>query len=234
MARVQGPVFVAEPWPEIPNSIILDYHELMEFVYGYHRGDDGVEHPLTLGPNLWASSLSYMIARAITMKPDEIGLWGVDMSAKEEWVAQREACQFLLWIARSMGIKVTVPPESDLLRPLPAYGFREIDPMHIKLLSRRTELTQRIQNCDNQLQGVNNERMYLVGALEDLDYTLHTWVGDRRQVDMAYGQPPEKKVFPALTAPNGKVSEAPLDWQLANAGDLPPKVKARDLKQAGV
>jgi hypothetical protein len=201
--KIQGPVFVAEPWPEVPNHIVLDHRAAMDFVYGYTRDEDGNERPLTLGPYLWASSLSHMMAMAISERPDEIALYGVDMSAKEEWHDQRLSCQQLIWIAKGMGIKVTVPPESDLVRPHPAYGFREIDPMHIKLLSRKGELTQRIQNIDAQLQAMSNERMYLIGALDDLEYMLNTWVPDKRQVELAYAQPPERHV-PAYVS-NGKL-----------------------------
>lgn len=221
MARIQGPVFVAEPWPELPNHIVLDHRAAMDFVYGYTRDEEGNERPLTLGPYLWASSLSHMMARAISQKPDEIALYGVDMSAKEEWHDQRLSCQQLIWIAKGMGIKVTVPPESDLVRPHPAYGFREIDPMHIKLLSRKAELTQRIQIIDGQLQAASNERMYLIGALDDLEYMLNTWVPDKRQVELAYLQPPEKHV-PAYVK-NGK-----LDVQMNTLpAEIIPPVKAK-------
>lgn len=207
--KINGPVYVAEPWPEIPNAVVIDPHDLMDHVYGHMVDSNGVKQPLTFGPYVWGSTLSYMLAKAIARKPAEIGIWGVDMSAEEEWQSQRDHCQTLIWIAKQCGIKVYLPPESDLIRPTAPYGFRETDPMHIKLITRENELTQRVQALDQQLHALNNERQFVAGALSNTRYALKTWTAKNRQLELAEWQPQygmEKLYFsstPELTAAIG-------------------------------
>jgi hypothetical protein len=86
-------------------------------------------------------------------KPDEddvIGLWGVDMAAAEEYAYQRPGCQFFVLEAMRRGIGVYLPPESDLMRPMPVYGISEWDHNYIKLTSRARELNARRSACRQQ------------------------------------------------------------------------------------
>jgi hypothetical protein len=129
------------------------------------------------GPYFFASTLSYMFAMAIEMKPEVIGLWGVDMAAQEEWIYQRPGVQYFYQIAKQQGIDVIVPPESDLLVPPPFYGFCEMEHKHIKLLARKNELEARKQHAQLQVDAAMKELMFLSGAVDDLDYVQKTWVG---------------------------------------------------------
>ena len=133
-----------------------------------------------------------------------IGLWGVDMAAQEEWQFQRSGCHYFIWEARKRGIKVTLPPESDLLRPPPLYGFAEADPHHVKLLVRKAEISQRLAACEQAMEAHGAERMFLRGALDDLEYHLKTWVSDRTAVDLAYGGPAGR---PMSAGPAASVAE---------------------------
>jgi hypothetical protein len=144
------------------------------------------------GPWFFTSSLSWMFALAIHQGATEIGLWGVDMSAQEEWEFQRSGCHFFIALAREMGIKVTIPHESDLLRPPPFYGFREVDPMHIKLVARNEELTAKIREAEQKIQAARDEAMFYKGALDANLYTIKTWVGDGLALQMAYTNPAQK------------------------------------------
>lgn len=110
---------------------------------------------------------------------DEIGLWGVDMTASEEYGYQRAGCQHFLTLATTLGIKVTVPPESDLLRPMPIYGFCEGEWWHIKLTSRQRELQNRLNMSRQDVANATRNVAFLEGALDDLNYQLLTWGGDR-------------------------------------------------------
>ena len=71
----------------------------------------------------YVSSVSYMLAMAICVpcgekKVDEreIGLYGIDLSDDGEWEYQRAGNEYLIGIARGMGIKVTIPKESHLMQ----------------------------------------------------------------------------------------------------------------------
>lgn len=210
LAKLAKPVYMLEAVPEIPSSLPYPKERVLSHVYGTLNGPDGVSRPLRFNPNDFGSTLSWMLALAIIEYPDEIGLWGVDMAANEEWGAQKDGCLALITIAKNLGIKVTTPPESDLLRPVPLYGFCEADPMHIKLLARKEELQARYndahareQQALHQYHQCQNERHFMQGALDDLNYMLKTWVSDRQAIEMAYAQP-EKGVAPAPQKNNGK------------------------------
>lgn len=174
-------VLMLEHRPEIPNSEAFDPKPLIE----------------AFGPYIWKSSLSWMIAAAILEQPDEIGIFGVDMSATDEYIGQRDACHFLIWEAKKRGIRVTLPPESDLLLPGPLYGVSEIDPMHVKLLCRREELNARIGALEQAMQSQHMELMFLKGALDDNTYMLRNWVNDKDALELVYWNP-EPKLEPAL------------------------------------
>jgi hypothetical protein len=186
LANLKCPVYMIEPVPEIPCSTAYPKDRMIE----------------KFGPWFFTSSLSWMLALAIEEDATEIGLWGVDMSAQEEWQWQRQGCQFFISLARSMGIKVTLPPESDLLRPPALYGFCEVDPMHVKMLTREAELKGRIAECEQTIQAKHAELMFLKGALDNNTYVMKTWISDPLALQLAYQNPEPKKVDPTqLTAP---------------------------------
>ena len=110
---------------------------------------------------------------------DEIGLFGVDMAANEEYGYQRAGCQHFLLVAADLGIKVIVPPESDLLRPMPIYGIVEHSHWFIKMTKRREELNARLNAAQHNAQRFNDEAHFLRGALDDLSYQMQTWGQDR-------------------------------------------------------
>jgi hypothetical protein len=170
----KGPVYTTEVIPEVPSSVRIPREELAQ----------------EFGMFFWTSSLSFMFALAIMeitadrlanprdldAPPDEIGLWGVDMAATEEYGYQRAGCQFFIMEAQRRGISVAIPPESDLARPMPMYGVSEWSHAHIKIMQRRRELATRLQAAEQQHAASMQEVMFIKGALDDLEYMAKTWV----------------------------------------------------------
>jgi hypothetical protein len=114
-----------------------------------------------------------------TPEADTIALYGVDMAANEEYGYQRAGCQHFLCLAADMGINVYVPPESDLLRPMPLYGVSESSHWMIKSTARRNELQSRLAGAQNMLAQATHDVAFLQGALDDLNYHMLTWGEDR-------------------------------------------------------
>jgi hypothetical protein len=177
MAKLPVPVYMLEPVEAIPGSVPYPKDEVMRY----------------FGPEaifFYTSSLSWMFAMAIieimnSGEDGEIALYGVDMSAAEEqYTGQRAGCQYFTGQAWRRGIKVTVPPQSDLLCPTPLYGFCELDPMHAKLLARKAELEHRIAIATNAFENAKHEMLQLRGAVEDVNYVKQTWVTDRVAMDI--------------------------------------------------
>jgi hypothetical protein len=143
--------------------------------------DNGIVYPkdamlAKYGEFFFTSSIAWMLALAIEQQPEEIGLWGVDMAADDEYSGQKSGCHFFIQQARQAGIKVTVPDTSDLLASGGVYGYREASPMYRKLMARRSELAGRIKTAEQTVAAQTREIHVLTGAVQDIDYMLRTWV----------------------------------------------------------
>lgn len=159
LAKVKR-VYMIEPVPEVPNSMAYPKDDMLA----------------KFGPYFFTSTPAWMLALAIDQNPEEIGVWGIDMSTQSEYGLQKPGCHYFLEIAKAKGIKVTVPGESDLLRPPALYGFSECNPMMQKLVARQAELQRRIDNNAQQAARLAEEGMFLKGALDDCNYMVQTWV----------------------------------------------------------
>ncbi len=104
-----------------------------------------------------------------------IGMWGVDMAANDEYAYQRPGCQFFILEALRRGIEVYVPPESDLLRPMPVYGMCEWDHNWIKATARMRELDAQEANQQQQAHNASQSLAFFKGARENQKYNMDTW-----------------------------------------------------------
>lgn len=162
LGQFKGTVWTGEPVADIPNSKRLPTEDLIG----------------KYGPYFFTSSLAWMLAMAIEAGATEIGLWGVDMAATEEYYYQRPGCQFFILKALERGIKVIVPPESDLLQPMPLYGVGEWDPATVKATARLKELEGRLAGAMQNLEAAKQEAMFLQGAVDNHKYWINTYVGN--------------------------------------------------------
>jgi hypothetical protein len=167
----KGIVYTTEVIPEMPSSTRIPRERIVE----------------EFGQFFLTSSLSFMMAMAIfeiedarkartTEEVDEIGLWGVDMAATEEYGSQRAGCHFFMGEASRRGIQVILPPESDLGRPMPMYGICEWTHAHIKVTQRKRELLGRRNAAQERERQAHEEVLFLSGALDDLEYMEKTWI----------------------------------------------------------
>lgn len=183
------PVWMFEPVPEIPASRALPIDDLVGKYGSYFFTSSisimiacAIEDILEAREKIKAAATTALAGGAKNFAappPDEIALFGVDMSATEEYGYQRAGCQHFLLIAADLGIRVTVPPESDLLRPMPIYGIVEHSHWHIKNTARMRELTQRLAAAEATELNARNTAHFLRGAIDDLKYQMETWGEDR-------------------------------------------------------
>lgn len=179
MALRKCPVYMYAKVPEIPASVPLPVEDLTK-KYGHY---------------FFTSSIAWMLAMAIeeierdrsTRAPvaegeapvvDAIGMWGIDMSANEEYSWQRPGCHFFIQIAHARNIRIVVPEESDILCPPPLYGISESWHRQIKFLARTRMLQAREQQVNVHLKQLADEAAFLKGALQDNEYHRRTWVHD--------------------------------------------------------
>lgn len=161
LRNFKGPVYMTEPAPEITNATRLPREQLLT----------------KNGPFFFTSSLAWMAALALEdPELEELAFFGVDMAAAEEYHFQKPGCLHFITKAIERGIKVTVPPESDLLQPMPLYGVSELTPMMVKLTARQKELQGRLSAAQQMVAQKQGECAFLQGALDDIKYMLDTWV----------------------------------------------------------
>lgn len=165
-----GPVFMSEVQTSIQNSVRIPFEPLIA----------------KYGPYFWTSTIAYMIAMAIeALAPRAqageevvIGLWGVDMSATEEWAYQRPGCQHFIGLAMSLGINVLLPQESDLMRPPTMYGIGELNPRHVVLSARKAAAEAQKAQLTAQHDQIIKQSMVVSGVLQEIDYQLGAWTDD--------------------------------------------------------
>lgn len=170
-------VWMADKVPEIPGSQRLPIEMLLN-KYGSYFFTSSIAYMMAMAMDL---ILAARVARTVE-EEDVIGLWGVDMAATEEYGYQRAGCHHFLGMASQMGIDIEVPPESDLLIPMPLYGLCESSHWHIKNLARKKELEARLANAQNTQQVMLQEVSFLKGALDDLTYQMDTWSETREGI----------------------------------------------------
>jgi hypothetical protein len=82
-----------------------------------------IEEIKTTFGKYFTSTIAYMIALAIYEGANEIGVWGCDMLADEEYGQQKACCEYLLGIARGKGIELVIAEESPILRAERMYAY---------------------------------------------------------------------------------------------------------------
>ncbi len=154
-------------WEDIPPSVAYPKEELEKaFPDGQYQ----------------TSSISWMIALAMLEKFEEIHVYGVDMAQDTEWAEQRPACEYWIGLARGMGIKVYVPPTSDLLKAIGQYGWPEGTIIRKKLVERMSFLNNQEKEYTTELQTLDARRAQLIavlnqiqGAKQDTTYWTRSW-----------------------------------------------------------
>lgn len=133
------------------------------------------------GPYFLSSSPSWMLGEALlTPGVEEIGLWGIDCSAKDEYLQQRPGIQFFLWEATKRRIKISAPPESDILRPAPLYGLREFNPQFRKTWAKRQQTQRLLDEAEQRQLLATQQALHYQGELAMIDYYMRTWDNDSR------------------------------------------------------
>ncbi len=152
-------IYMQEKRPEYPGALVYPKDEMFK----------------EFGPYFFTSSLAYMLALAIHQKPEAIGLFGVDMSAGDEYGYQRAGCHYFIQEAEKRGIDLVVPFESDILEPPPPYGYREASRMWWKMNTRWKELAGQHQGIMSQMATLKKQQTLLEGAMDDAQYVCNTF-----------------------------------------------------------
>mgnify|MGYP001561245284 CR=1 FL=1 len=172
------PVIVREACPDIPLGIPYPKDRIVA-KYGRY----------------FTNTVSWMIALAIDMTPQQIGIWGVDMACSGEYQKQRPSCEFFLGWAKGAGIDVFLPPQCDLIKAAGLYGFDTWQSdMFVKWQVRCKELQGRVNATGEERDNAERQLAYLQGAIEHCN-------GDGRKPEY------QKQAEAAETLRNEKASQ---------------------------
>lgn len=104
------------------------------------------------GSFFFTSTFSWMMAMAIEAKPEEIGIWGVDMEYGTEYKQQRAGFHHFILLAKSKGIKVTRLATSGMAyEPIP-YPMWQDDPILQKNTFRRKQTIETLETLNGSLE----------------------------------------------------------------------------------
>lgn len=143
MGNQDTPIYLQTEDERVPGGIEYPLDEVLDYMEEEHGDDTGY----------FTNSISYMLALALYMEVDEVGIWGVDMALDSEYQVQRPSVEYWLGMLRGAGIEVTVPASCDLLQTSHLYGYEwdEGSRFNRKMDARLSELENRKQNAKNQL-----------------------------------------------------------------------------------
>lgn len=148
------PIMMCKKFEDIPTAVAYPKDHIVERFGTY-----------------FTNTISWQIALAIDLGFQEIQLWGVNMANDEEYASQRPSCEYFIGLARGMGIKVTIPDESDLCKSWTLYGFDdEISSVIHKRLKHledeKKEQRQQFEAMAQQNIAQMHQAIGWVGALE--------------------------------------------------------------------
>lgn len=129
------------------------------------------------GRYFFTSTFSWCMALAMEMGAVEIALYGVDMASREEYILQRPGGHHFMQKCAERGIKVIIPPESDLAQPPPLYGYDQATNFGRKLATRELEINARLNHMNAEKAKLEQGIAYLNGAKEDVGYIKDIWGG---------------------------------------------------------
>jgi len=135
--------------------------------------DGGTQYPIDDITNQFGSyftnTISYMLAYAIKEGATDIFIAGVDMAAIDEYGSQRPSCEYHIGLARGMGINVTIPLTSDLLKCRNLYAFAAEDAYAAKYKVRTAELSGRVNQAKHEMELFSRQHAGALSALEEID-----------------------------------------------------------------
>lgn len=188
------------------------------FVWGDSNGEPPADWPKAVAfpqqhilesfPPYFTNSISWMTALAITLLQQradeagvgldecELGVWGVDMATDGEYAAQRPSCEFFIGVAMGLGLQVTIPESSDLLKAASLYGL-ETSPMLAKIDERIHEINLTIQAMSQAHAQHEAEARQLEaninagrGAIDQLGYLRGVWFQPTNAGNSTHESPP--------------------------------------------
>lgn len=117
LRKYRGILYMRQQHADIPCSVAYPLEPIQEGVFRRFPGTD-----------YFCSSVAYMLALAIHLRPERIGLYGVEVRGKDRFDHQRPNLEFLLGVAAGRNIELDIAEKSELLmyEPRQVYGPQQV------------------------------------------------------------------------------------------------------------
>ena len=127
----------------------------------------------------FTNTISWLLALAIMMRPEWLGMYGVDMAQDHllaaEYSEQRPSCEYFIGIAEGLGIETVIPNGSDLVAGTHLYGYEDSGRVLEKMQSRFVELG----NNKGQMEAAMAQKK---AELAQLEGTIAAMQGAQQEV----------------------------------------------------
>lgn len=172
------PVILQDWHPDVPYSYRYPLGEVVTWLTqntaheGSHTNNNGA---------YFASSIAYMLALAMFLGVEEIHIYGVDLTDDTEYSYQRPNTEYLIGLARGLGVRVVIPDGSALLTTPSLYGYQD-DVTHDKdlcLLPIRV-IDERLKAYRQELEKTRDRYHAIDGAIQVLQGLRHSHDHARR------------------------------------------------------
>jgi hypothetical protein len=173
LRKLNVPVYMQDRYEDIPNSLKYPLNEMLAY---------WKQRSLT-GYNYLTNSISEMIAFALYegivtgIQWETIGIYGVDMAVGSEYVDQRPSCEYWIGLAEGMGVKVYIPPASDLCHCRFMYAFeqKKEDLWQAKIDGMLKSMNERRNQIMQQEQQAHDARMQYEGGIGAIREANKVW-----------------------------------------------------------
>lgn len=160
LMEFDGPVYMQEHFPEIPNSVAYPRSEIKEQYY-----------IPAMGPNLYVTNtISWMILLALSEGWRDLNFYGVHMAHDTEYYYQQPSCAWALGMAQASGCTIWLPKESEVLKARHEYGFDNPTETVMKIDRRLQGMKKGIQEGKTQVETLNERILRTEGAIEEAKY----------------------------------------------------------------
>ena len=118
------------------------------------------------GVTWFSSSFGYMIGQAFDEKVEKIGLWGVDMESREEYIVQQAGVRHWIDLAPFVGIEIYVPDDSLLRREPVPYPDRFETVQALKFERQAKRIMGMIDKAEQGLEKAKRQLYFRIGYLD--------------------------------------------------------------------
>ena len=152
------PVYIQAKTELVPEGLIFPVRKVVKFFGGRHAYD------------AFSSSAAWMAAYALMRGAKEIGFWGIDMAAEDEWGYQRAGLKTLLVAAHFLGVKIVLPPQSDLNNYGRLYGYSDESPAQKVIMGKKGQYDKLFVQKEQEERAAQLQKTWFAGMSKAMEY----------------------------------------------------------------